>query len=139
MGVGGAWWLGRFSVPRSRNGEWSVTKVWNESIVDYSARNIGAFNQTADSLTEKLQKRFSSRIDRVLIVPTTSGYDVFVFAERDIIAAQSFVAANFDAELETSYRALSKWSEDAKNLPNKAPQSTTTAGPPTAGQEARQP
>jgi len=96
--------LGRFSAPRLRNGAWSITKVWNESIVDYSARNIGAFNQTADSLTEKLQKRFSSRIDRVLIVPTTSGYDVFVFAEKDIAAAQSFVAANLDPELENSYR-----------------------------------
>ena len=107
--------------------------------MDYSARNIGAFNQTADSLTEKLQKRFSSRIDRVLIVPTTSGYDVSVFAERDINAAQSFVAANFDAELQTSYRTLSKWAEDAKELPNKAPQSTTPAVTPPAGQEARQP
>jgi len=81
------------TVPETANA--SVTKVWNESIVDYSARNIGAFKSNGRFAHGKAPETLFITNRPRSHSATTSGYDVFVFAERDIIAAQSFVAANF--------------------------------------------
>jgi len=70
---------------------WSVAHVWNESIVSYTPEYLDAFNDASEVLTRELREAYPSRISRVVLVPTSSGYDICVLADPKNAAATEFI------------------------------------------------